>query len=782
MLSTANWMLSFTHPVTGLPVRIPATVPGNVEIDLVREGLIADPFPQDNVNALRQWALVDDWTYETHFDAPNFAPDTGCELVFEGIDTIADVTLNNKIILRCENMFFEHRIEIRDCLKKHANALAVRIYSVDIFARRFPWRPNQVVSQQCHRVRAHIRKAAYMWGWDNSPRVVGAGIWRPAYVQQTPQIRFSDVYIFTKQVYPEKSVVGVHWHIETPDLEVSGYRIEILFDENGTTVHRHELDVDFIHGQTYLTIENPSLWWPYGYGKPVLHTVRLILRKDDCILAEWQTLFGIREIELKRTPVMDGNGGGDFIFKCNGENIYCRGTNWKPLDPLPSRAPDKMQRALELLSDLHCNMVRVWGAGVYEDQSFYDYCDRRGILVWQDFMQANMVPPQDEAFQRTMAVEAEHIVRRLRNHTSIAVWCGDNEIDLIFLADTPPSMLPSENIISRKVLKSAVAANDPYRPYVESSPYVDDEIIKGLGLEKYATNRAYSLQPSIHFAPPEEEDYRKACRAVRGRFIAELNRLASFSEDKAIFDRELDRMKRLWEPDGNQGSADSRYKTDFFQGVSDPRHQVDVYFAKLLGLIMRRAHIFFGRPFDLNAPDDLVLANNTFVADRAKFVVEYFRAHKWDKTGVLWWSMLDMHPMAFQFSAVDSNFCKKKIYYWLRQSQQPVCVVACENKDENQVGLYICNDTLEPAEGSVRVYEITAGNIRKDIHSEQFSVKRNCSVLLGDVEELKSQSLFIIEWTIDGVTSFNHYLGGRPPYDFEAFKVWNSHLDKLYKY
>jgi beta-mannosidase len=778
MLLTANWTLSFTHPVTRLPAQIPATVPGNVEIDLVRAGLIVDPFPQDDVNALRPWQQVDDWRYETQFDAPDFAPDAGCELVFEGIDTIADVALNHENILRCENMFLEYRMDVKDRLKPRANTLSVRIYSIDLFARRFPWFPNQVAAQT-HRVRAHIRKAACMWGWDNAPRVVAAGIWKPVYLQPISPIRFSDVYVFTKKVYPEKSVVGVHWHIETPDIDISGYRLEILFEENGGTVQRLELDVDFIHGQTYLTLENPSLWWPYGYGKPVLHTVRLTLRKDGCVLAEWQTLYGIREIELKRTSIMDGNGGGEFIFRCNGKNIYCRGTNWKPLDPLPSRAPGKMQRALELLSDLHCNMVRVWGGGMYEDRSFYDYCDRHGILVWQDFMQANMVPPQDEAFQEIMAAEAEHIIRRLRNHTSIALWCGDNEIDLIFLSDTPPSMLPSENVISRKVLKSAVAANDPYRPYVESSPYVDDEIITGLGLEKYATNRAYSMQPSIHFAPAEEEDYRRACRAVRGRFIAELNRLVSFSEDKAIFGRELDRMKRVWEL--SLDSSGTRYKADFFQGVDDPRHQVDNYFAKLLGLMMRRAHAFFGRPFDLNAPDDLVLANNTFLADRAKFVVEYFRANKWDKTGVLWWSLLDMHPMAFQFSAVDSNFCKKKHYYWLRQSQQPVCVIACESKDEARVGLYICNDTLESVEGSCRVHEITAGNERKEILSEKFAAASNCSVLLGNVEELKSKSLFIIEWTIDGTTSFNHYLGGKPPYDFETLKVWNSHLDKLYK-
>jgi beta-mannosidase len=771
-----QWTLSFTHPVTKAHHRIAATVPGNVEIDLQREGLIGDPYPPDSARAMRVWETVDDWVYETVFDAPALKAGEKAVLVFEGIDTIADVLLNGEKILRCENMFIPHECDVTGKLRASANTLRVRIFSPEIFARQFSYNPAQM-SRDRRQESAFLRKARHMWGWDNSPRLVSAGLWRPVCLSVRPAIGFRDVYAYTKKIIGGWASIGVNWSFETPDLDLSSYRGTMILSFDGREELKHEFDVEFIAGSFAQNIEVPParLWWPRGYGEPNLYDLTLQIHKDDQVVAQWNSKFGIREIELLRTEVTNEKGEGEFLFKCNGEKIYVRGTNWKTLDALPSRAAGKVQRALDLCVDLNCNMIRVWGGAVFEDHDFFDFCDRTGLMVWQDFMFACEFPPQDPAFQETIAREAEVIVKRLRNHPSLALWCGDNEDDMTVFWGLliPPAILPSFNKITREVLKNAVLTYDPFRSYLESSPYVSDLLARDRwadGLEKGGNRLQFS--PEQHIYATGKESFRSLYGRSHAHFVSETGPffINAMTQSPDIAEREMARARRLWNFDTSKG-----FKYDEY-------HQYDGYFLAFKQTVQRDLLAFFGREWPLEPWADLALGVNIVVGDLFKFAIEHFRIHKWRKTGVIWWSLLDMWPMGFNYSVVDSNFRPKQpVYDWIRQSQQALCLMAEESSDGQHLILFAANDSLEERRGKYRVYSIDASGAEQERLSGEFSATRNATVEVKRLSPIAEQALLVLEWTVAGQTGRNHFICGRPPFKFEVYRQWNDCLERLYK-
>lgn len=770
------WTLSFTHPDTKKLHRIAATVPGNVEIDLQREGLIDDPYPPDKVRPMGAWELVDDWVYETAFDAPALKAGEKVFLVFEGIDTIADVLLNGEKILRCENMFIPHECDVTGKLRGPANTLSVRIFSPQIFARQFSYNVAQMSRE--HRVEsAWLRKARHMWGWDNSPRLPSAGLWRPVCLAVRPAIRFRDVYAYTKKIIGDTAFIGVNWAIETPDLDLSSYRGTMILSFAGREEFKREFDVEFIAGyfDQNLTVPPARLWWPRGAGEANLYDLTLQLHKGDQTIAQWHSKFGIREIELIRTETTNEKGEGEFLFKCNGEKIYIRGTNWKTLDALPSRAAAKVQPALDLCVDLNCNMIRVWGGAVFEDHDFFDRCDREGLLVWQDFMFACEFPPQEAAFQETIAREAETIIKRLRNHPSLALWCGDNEDDMTTFWGLliPPAILPSFNKITRQVLRNAVLTHDPHRPYMDSSPYVSDELARDRwagGFEKGVNLLNFS--PEQHIYATGQESFRSLYGRSHAHFVSETGPffINAATQSPDIAEREMARARRLWNFDTSKSFRYHEY------------HQYDGYFLQWKMIVQRDLKALFGHEWPLEPWSDLALGVNIVVGDLFKFAIEHFRIHKWRKTGVIWWSLLDMWPMGFNYSVVDSNFRPKQpVYDWIRQSQLPLCLMAEESADGKHLILFAANDTLAEQRGQYRVYSIDAAGKEKERLSGEFSATRNATVEVKRIPSVQEQALLVLEWTVNGQTGRNHCLCGRPPFSFEVYRQWCACLERLYR-
>jgi len=765
-----DWKLSFTHP-DGDKREINATVPGNIEIELQKAGYIKDYWPADNKDALRAFSYVDDWTYETTFDAPEIPNGHTAELVFDGIDTIAEITLNGELIIETKSMFCEHSIAVNGKLKKSGNTLKVVIRSAELYARGFEYGAfgaSRFVSE--HKSQTYLRKARHQWGWDNAPRILVGGIWRGVHIDILPPARFTDVYMYTKHIDEQVCELGVNWAFATPDKDISGYRGVLELQFGGKQAYLREFNVDFTAGTVRFALDRSEvkLWWPSGYGDANLYDAVLSIYKDDSEVIRWEEKFGIRTVELLRTEYLTEDGYGEFVFVVNGEKVYINGTNWKPTDAMHSKADAKVEQVLDLVMDLNCNMVRIWGGGVYEDHAFFDYCDKNGLLVWQDFMFGCEYPPRDEWYLKQVEEEAIQIIKKLRNHCSLSLWCGDNENDMShFIWDhmAPNHSLPSDNLISRKVLKEAVMCYDPCRCYLESTPFYSDEIAKiPRGQEADIHMLDQHLYPdTIHFA--------ELMRATPFKFVGETGPIIinAMTDNPNIVKRERPRAKRLWDVplEPSKRNLDMHQRDDYFMSWRQQGKEVMEH--------------TFSRDFSYDELSDYTIAVNIVCANVFKEVIEYSRSEKWNKTGVLWWSLMDMWPMMFNYSVVDYELHKKLPYYWIRQSQQHVCLMAVRDKDCKEISLYSANETLKNQRGRYSIRAIDCKGKEVDaVASGKFLALPNVNRMIQRLPESDEAQLWIIEWEHDGKTCYNHFVTGSAPYDFEAWKIWVDILKKLY--
>jgi len=753
-----EWELSFHSPKNGMMVRTHAPVPGNIEPVLVRLGLVDDYLPCDNERACEEFEGVDDWCYMRRFDAPQFSEGSKTELVFEGIDTIAEVYLNGEKLCDCQNMHLAYRLDVTDCLLPVNNELRVIIRSSELWARRHYHHMNIIRHSEpsYYDSQTHLRKARHQWGWDNAPRLLTSGIFRPVYLEEKLPIRFEEVYAYTETVGEESVSFVAAWRVETPDVSLRDYRIRLTLRDEDGTVHEREQALWFIQGafRVSLSRNEVKLWWASGYGSAHLYELRLeLFRREECV-ASWSRPFGIRTVKLIRTEDILADGTGEFCFELNGERIFIKGTNWKPLDPLGSLADQKTktEKALREMSALHCNMVRIWGGGIYEDHPFFDYCDRNGILVWQDFMLACEVPANEGIFCDLLKLEADAIVQKLRNHPSLAVWCGDNENDEMATWTTYYTQrLPSQSRATRVILKNAVLLHDPMRCYVESSPYVSDRN----HLTRYTTKDYH--QPERHLYP-DILRCAEELRSCKGLFLGETGpiQLNAISPNPRMLERERARAERLW---------DCREELPW----SD-HHQNNGYFLAWRLAGKRVCKAFYGRDFAFSEWKDYLLAVNVACAEVFKDLIEYCRASRPSKTGILWWSLYDMWPMLFNYSVIDCDGVRKLPYYWIERSQQDFALMAVRREIGGELSLYAANDTLDTHEV---IYSVTAydeAGSAETVAEGSWVQGANSVGRICNIAEVTKPRLLVLRWEENGRISANHFFTGKT--DFESTRTW----------
>jgi len=400
----------------------PATVPGCVHTDLLANKLIEDPFYRTNEKSL-QWIEKENWEYQTVFDVPSdILKKKNIELYFKGLDTYAEVTLNGKIIVIADNMFREWRADCKNILQKKQNLLYIKFKSPVIMdslkqlknGYPMPGGPS-----------AFSRKAPYHYGWDWGPRFVTSGVWRPVFIEAWDNARLTNVNIVQKDISAKN--VDLTAHITINIFSKQKLYVKILI--NGKESVRKEIDTKTgeILTDIDFKIENPRLWWPNGLGEAYLYSIAVQIGKENEIFDQKFVKTGIRKIEVVQQPDADGKGSG-FCFKVNDITIFAKGADYIPSDAfLPRVTPEDYEKVIKSASDANMNMLRVWGGGTYENDIFYDLCDRYGILIWQEFMFACNMYPGDSAFLENVNQEAIENVRRLRNHACIALWCGNNE-------------------------------------------------------------------------------------------------------------------------------------------------------------------------------------------------------------------------------------------------------------------------------------------------------------------------------------------------------------------
>ncbi|MEI6577984.1 MAG: glycoside hydrolase family 2 TIM barrel-domain containing protein [Eubacteriales bacterium] len=710
-----------------------ATVPGNFELDLLNAGRIKNPYFGTNILKMQEFECVHMFYFRSfYYDSKNNGQ---LYLHFEGVDTIADVYLDGQLVMSCDNMFIAHETPLNE-MKTGYHELIVHIKPAVIEARKHE------LAAGCSALpynydSLYIRKAASMYGWDIMPRLVSGGIWRDVYLFEKPEERIEDVFAYTTRINKDAGTANItfHYNLKIDHDLLKDYKIKVT-GVCGDSEFSAESELWFTAGKLGTSINNCKLWFPRNYGLPNLYDTVFELFYCGELLDTFSFKFGIRMVALDRSSTTDEEGNGEFCIRVNNEKIFAMGTNWVPLDAFHSNDVNRLPEVLPMLDDLGCNIVRCWGGNVYEHEDFYDYCDEHGIMVWQDFAMGCGRYPQDREFCDALQKEAVNIVKKYRNHASLVIWAGDNECDQGYSKNDPLSGNPNDNILTRHILPEVLRAHDFTRPYLPSSPYMDEKAFESgeplseehlWGPRDYFKGDYYS-HSVCHFA--SETGYH-GCPSPKS--------LKKFISPDCLwpwFDKEKDRVNDDW-----------------LAHAASPELRAKAVYSYRIKLMSDQVKTLFGaEPDNLN---DFSLASQISQAEAKKYFIERFRISKWRRTGIIWWNLIDGWPQISD-AVVDFYFEKKLAYYYIRRSQQPLCLMFDE-PGVNLLPLFAVNDTGKDIKVSYRVTDKTTNEV---ITQNECIAKANASIKIWDKPYVSGEKHFyLIEW--DGsVSGKNHYMTG----------------------
>ena len=712
---------------------VPAQVPGDWPLDYVRDGKLDDPYYQDNYLKIRGYE-------NSHvFYGSAFRWDGDLNRVFlrfEGIDTVADVYLNGRKLGHAENMYIPHEFPAEG-LVQGENEILVHILPAALEARQY--HEAAFVSTSKYNYEAMvIRKATHMFGWDICPRIVSSGLWRPVHVIQKKPLRIDDVFVWIDRLENDSAKCSAMFDIDIGREPVSRYALRLTGVCGDSRFEAFEA-LWYVHGRIQFRVENPKLWWPRGYGDPNQYEITAALLRDGMPVDEITFRQGLRTAELVRDDVLDENDEGEFCFVINHRRIYVKGTNWVPADAFHSNDALRIPQILELVKDIGCNAMRVWGGGVYESDFFYDWCDANGILIWQDFMMACGVYPLTERMKRQLEEEATVQVCRLRRHASICLWAGDNECDQNYCW-FDQKQDPSLNELTRVVLPRVIRAEDLTRPYLPSSPYVSGQA--------YADGCMEST-PEQHLWGPR--DY------FKGHFYHDAN--AVFASEMGYHGcnspQSLYRFigrEQSWPVDGNPM---------YLYHAASPELEHSPYTYRIPLMSEQLRFLFEQEPANL---DEYARMSQISQAEAKKFFVESFRSRKGRRTGLIWWNIMDCWPQISD-AVVDYYFCKKLAYFYIRRSQQPVCLMMDDHTGE--LALYGVSDLDRDVIVSYHVKDLDSG---ATVAAGKTRLTADASTLLCPIRDDGEAHFYAIEWeNDDGTKGTNHYLQGKPKYDYHWY-------------
>ena len=766
-----KWNLSFwKQPVTGAVITpegiaalkvqtIPATVPGNVEIDLEAAGIIPDPLKGMNILQTRQYEGYQ-WCYSRSFPTPALKADQKLQLTFNGLDCLATVWLNGKLVGSPENMFIEHRFDITSFVRPGGtNELKVIIRSAVIEAQKYLVQSITGRNDE----EAFIRKAPSQYGWDIVPRIVSAGLWRGVELNVLEPAGFEDVNWVTLMTDPATGTAQIYMfaQMRLPH-ELYGIKLDITLTRNGKKVYSNSKNLNKHTYRDLIDLENVDFWWPRGYGEAALYEAVVRLKDENGkTLAENKQNIGIRTVKFDMTDVNLPEAPGRYCFIVNGEKIFARGTNWVPLDALPSRGTLFCKSTLDFVIRANCNMLRVWGGSVYEDHEFFDICDREGVMVWQDFMLSCAIYPNSPEFQKAMYEEARSVVIKLRNHPSLAIWCGGNETDDVIFYQRQLyrfNVDPNRDKITREVFPDVLYQYDPSRPYLPSSPYITPEVFARWDRTK-SPHSMKDIMPEVHLWGERgyyKEPFYSQCPA---QFVSEIG--FHGCPNRSSLERMLDKDYLYPWPEG-----DFKWNPQWQLKAVDNNPSKDNKSHKRNSIMLNQIELLFGKvPTDL---DEFIYASQCNQAEAIKYNVELWRSSKFDKSGILWWDIRDSWPI-FSNAAVDYYNTPKRMYYYMSNVQHNVCVLVLDAV-KGAYPLMAVNDTRTEIKGAtVEVSDVVSG---KQLYKGKFDILVNGKTTITSLPEQKGQGILLIKYTVDGIERLNHYLYGKPPFALNDYRAW----------
>ena len=671
-------ILSLNGPWTldvsgGLFTAVPATVPGSVYHDLLTAGLIPDPFYRDNENEALK--LMDhDFTYSRAFTVDGAL--LNCDRVYlrcEGLDTLATVTVNSQIAGHAGNMHRTWEFDVKALLRPGENEIQITFASPTKFIKEAYAKSRADGSSDAMVGFPHIRKAHCMFGWDWGPRLPDAGIWRDISIIGVDTARIRDVLVL--QHHADGAVA---LEIKTHVTRVTGVDTAV-----SVTVTAPDGKVfESIGEDCVLPIPEPRLWWPAGLGDQPLYTVHVTLTGPDGELDTWEKRIGLRTMTVSRKK---DEHGESFAHCVNGVDVFAMGADYIPEDNLlPRVTPERTRRLLEDARAANMNCIRVWGGGHYPSDAFYDACDELGLLVWQDFMFACAVYDLTEAFEANITAEFIDNVRRLRSHPSLALWCGNNEMEEFVAQDNEwvsscrqkADYIKMYEYIIPKVLK----AEDPQAFYWPASPSsggsfdAPQDPDRGdvhywdvwHGLKPFTDYRNYLFRYVSEFGFQSFP-----CLATVESFTA--------PEDRNVFSYVMEKHQR-------NASANGRIVSYLSQMYLYPR--------------------------DL---DGLIYASQLLQAQAMQYGVEHWRRHRGRCMGAVIWQLNDCWPVA-SWSSIDYYGRWKALHYYARRFFAPVLISCHEegilSQDTNvnaepfhlkkSARLNVSNETMQDFHGTVR--------------------------------------------------------------------------------
>lgn len=715
----------------GLGEAVDAIVPGNAELDLMRANMLPDLYFADNIRKA-EFLESKDFVYVKDFEF-NSDNDRHRELVFKGVDTIAEYYLNGVKIGESENAFVEYGFSVDNVLKNGSNRLVVHIFSSVNHAKKYEYTPLNIgIYDGCYES-LNIRKPASSFGWDILPRAVSAGIFRDVYIQEYSSVEITDVYVATNRLVDNLAILTVSVNARVAD-EFSGKLTLKITGKCKDSEFSKICPFTFTSKTVFPYVENPVLWYPSGYGSPDLYDVTVELVADGKVLAQKSIRFGIRSVDVRYTEEIGEDG--NFQIFVNNELIKVKGVNHTPIDVYHSKDKEKYADIVDGIKNMNCNFVRVWGGGIYEDDEFYSLCDEKGVMVWHDFMLACHMYPQTKEFLDKISFECKNVVGRLRNHPSIIAWCGSNETDWMY---TCIGLNPNDDKITRVVMKDVLSAVDPFRPFFPTTPYFSNEFIKKQGGVFYVdlaeiTERRRPL-PEEHYWW-HRNDFLKFIDQNH-KFIMEIG----FGGCNSL--EELNKyLPKGW-----------KFKDDKYWNC----HSYPTEDGRTTGL----DYLFDGVG---DSDEELVSASRAYQAEAYKYVVERSRIRPYFN-GICLWNYRDGFPI-FSSAFVGYDGDKRPAYFAVKNSYEPVqCIMKYEN---GKVEVYIVNDT--PFEGKV---VLKLSNASK----KEIEIKAN-DILLADTVSCGENELITSELSVGGKTVKNYLYTYSRKIDYTKYKKLSGNKDE----
>ncbi|SFD14312.1 beta-mannosidase [Chitinophaga sp. CF118] len=474
-----GWQFSRTDDTTWRT----ATVPGTIHTDLIAHQLIPDPFVGSNEKAV-QWVDKKDWIYRTDFNVTAaFLEQQVVELDLRGLDTYADVYVNEHLVLQSHNMFITQKVNVKQWLTAGNNRLRILFHSpikqdMPAFLRDSIIYPAGNDASDIP-LSIYARKAPYHYGWDWGPRLVTSGIWRPVFLRAWNKTDIQDAWLQQQSLTDKAATILAAVTLQTVQAGRYTIRIESKEKAFATVTTTTSITTGPQVVNLPFTISKPQRWWPNGLGVSHLYNVQVTVLDGNQVLSTRALHIGLRTVEVVNAP---DSMGVSFYVKVNGRPVFMKGADYIPQDNfLPRVTSGKYRKLFADMKESNFNMVRVWGGGIYEDDQFYDLADENGILVWQDFMFACTVYPSDSAFLENVKTEVAYNITRLRNHPSLALWCGNNEVAMAlkhwgwkdgygYTEKQWQSLQKGYDVLFKELLPRGVQTLDPGRFYFHSSP------------------------------------------------------------------------------------------------------------------------------------------------------------------------------------------------------------------------------------------------------------------------------------------------------------------------